>query len=149
MGPLRCVIDSMVFDSIADEPELLALVDRMTSAGSLELLAAAVSIDQVSATPNLARRKRLRRVRVLVVPPAGERDQVRRALFATPGVDEADALIAAAAAAHDVPLVTEDRDLRLAVANTLPRIPLWTWARDLRPRILELGAEPRRPATPA
>jgi predicted nucleic acid-binding protein len=140
---LRCLIDSMLFDAIAAEPELLALVDRLTSARRLELLAAPVSIEQVAATPDDWHRRELQRVRVLVVPPADEDDpEVARLLVALrriAGID--DALIAAAAAVQRVPLVTEDRRLREAAAAHLPELELWSWADDLRPRIITLGIE--------
>lgn len=143
MVALRCLIDSMLFDAIAAEPELLALVDRLTSARRLELLAAPVSIEQVAATPDDWHRRELQRVRVLVVPPADEDDpavaQLLVALRRIAGID--DALIAAAAAVQRVPLVTEDRRLREAATAHLPELELWTWADDLRPRIVTLGIE--------
>ena len=143
MAGLRCLIDSMLFDAIAAEPELLALVDRLTSAGWLELLAAPVSVEQVAATPDPWHRRALRRVRVLVVPPAGEEDpavaELLVALRRTAGLD--DAVIAATAAAQSVPLVTEDRRLREAAAIHLPDLVLWSWTADLRPKIVTLGVE--------
>lgn len=149
MNGLRCLIDSMIFDEIAGEPDLTALVDRLTSARRLELLAAPTSIAQVAATPDPARRRRLQRIRVLVVPPADGDPTARDTLAAlrrSPGVDYDDALIAAAAAIQHVPLVTEDRDLRLAVADQLPQVPVWRWATELRPAILALGAELPQPS---
>jgi predicted nucleic acid-binding protein len=143
MVALRCLIDSMLFDAIAAEPELLALVDRLTSAHWLELLAAPVSIEQIAATPDDWHRRELQRVRVLVVPPADESDPSVIALLAalrrTAGID--DALIAAAAAQQGVPLVTEDRRLREAAGLHLPGLELWSWAEELRPRIVALGVE--------
>jgi predicted nucleic acid-binding protein len=145
MAALRCVIDSMIFDAIAAEPEMPALVDRLTSARRLELLAAAVAIRQVAATPDPARRKQLMAVRVLVVAPVDNdagaaARRILDELRARPGVGEDDAQIAATAAAQGVPLVTEDRDLRDAVGLLLPQLALWSWAVDLRPRITALGA---------
>jgi predicted nucleic acid-binding protein len=140
---LRCVIDSMVFDAIAAEPQLLARVDRLTSAGRLELLAATETIAEIAATPDRAHRRRLQRVRVLVVPPPdpdGDPTLLARLRRST-GVSDDDASIALTAAAQGVPLVTEDRDLRLAVAAHLPDLPLWRWAPDLRPRIAALEHE--------
>jgi predicted nucleic acid-binding protein len=143
MGALRCLIDSNVFDAIAAESDLLELVDRLTSARWLELLAATVSVEQVAATPDEWHRRDLQRVRVLVVPPVDEADRVVAALLAAlrriSGID--DALIAAAAAAQRVPLVTEDRRLRDAAAAHLPGLALWSWAADLRPRVVALGRE--------
>lgn len=143
MAALRCLIDSMVFDAIAAEPELCTLVDRLTSARWLELLAATVSVEQVGATPDEWHRRELQRVRVLVVPPVDEDDrdvaELLSALRRISGID--DALIAGAAAAQHVPLVTEDRRLCEAVARHLPGLPLWSWAGELRPRIVALGAE--------
>jgi predicted nucleic acid-binding protein len=143
MGALRCLIDSNVFDAIADEPDLLELVDRLTSARWLELLAATVSVEQVAATPDEWHRRALQRVRVLVVPPVDEDDpwvsELLLALRRISGID--DALIAAAAAGQRVPLVTEDRRLREAATRHLPGLALWSWADDLRPRILALGIE--------
>ncbi|HMJ33485.1 MAG TPA: PIN domain-containing protein [Baekduia sp.] len=140
---MRCLIDSNVFDAIAAEPDLLELVDRLTSARWLELLAATVSVEQVAATPDEWHRRDLQRVRVLVVPPVDEHDRAVAALLAAlrriSGID--DALIAAAAAAQRVPLVTEDRRLREAAAAHLPGLVLWSWAADLRPRVVALGRE--------
>jgi predicted nucleic acid-binding protein len=148
---LRCLIDSMVFDAIAAEPEMLAAVDRLTSARRLQLLAAPETIAEVAETPDRAHRRQLQRVRVLVVPPPPD-DATTEATLArlrtSAGVGREDARIALAAAIQGVPLVTEDRDLRLAVATQLPDVPLWGWAIDLRPRIAALGddsrASPRR-----
>ncbi|MCW2952150.1 MAG: hypothetical protein JWQ48_1320 [Conexibacter sp.] len=133
----------MVFDAIAAEAQLLAVVDRLTSARRLELLAASETIAEVAATPDRAHRRRLQRVRVLVVPPPqddGDAGVLWRLRTST-GVSDDDARIALTAAAQAVPLVTEDRDLRLAAAAHLPRLPLWRWATDLRPRIAALERE--------
>jgi predicted nucleic acid-binding protein len=145
-APLRALIDSMIFDAIAAEPELVDALARLTSAGRVELLADTVSVEQVNVTPDLEHRAGLRRVRVLVVPPAAEEDPAVTALAASTGVDLEDALIAAAAWAQRVPLVTEDGDLRRAAAAVLPDLALWSWAADLRPRLAALAAElpPRR-----
>lgn len=146
--PLRALIDSMIFDAIAATDNLLGAVDRATSAGLLELLADTVSVEQVAATPDGYHRGRLRRVRVLVVPPVPESDAAVMALERCRGVDIEDALIAAAAWAQRVPLVTADRDLQVAAAAVLPGLEQWTWPGDLEPRITALGAElpppPRR-----
>jgi predicted nucleic acid-binding protein len=138
---LRALIDTNIFDAIAAEPDLVALVDRLTDAGELQLLAETTSVEQVAAVPDDVRRKQLRRVRVLVVPPAGgAADTVLiAALGARPGVGHEDAVIAAAAVAHRVPLVTEDRSLREAVAELVPTLELWRWAGDLRPRLRALA----------
>jgi predicted nucleic acid-binding protein len=151
MPAVRCLIDSMIFDAVADEPGLLELVDRLTRARRLELCAAPTSIAQVAATPDPERRRRLQRVRVLVVPPADDADPVARAtlaaLRAAPGVGWDDALIGAAAAAHGVPLVTEDRALARAAAAGDPPVAVWDWAADLRPRLLALGEAAPVPVT--
>lgn len=141
MTALRCLIDSMVFDAIAAEPELLAEVERLTSARWLELLAAVETIAEVAAIPDREHRRQLQRVRVLVVPPpaaAGSHAAALERLRSSAGVSEEDARIALTAAVEAAPLVTEDRDLRLAVAAELPAMALWRWASDLRPRILAL-----------
>jgi predicted nucleic acid-binding protein len=152
MTPLRCLIDAMVFDAIVAEPGMPALVARLTSARRLELLAAAVAVEQVAATPDASYRRQLQRVRVLVAPPPDPEDPATAVLLAvlarSTGVGIDDAAIAATADAQQVPLVTEDRDLRNAVAVQLPLVELWRWATDLRPRILALAQEhpmpPRR-----
>ena len=138
---LRALIDSMVFDAIASEDALLARVDRLTRARDLQLLAAPASLTQIEATPDPEHRRRLRRVRVLVVPPAEADPRMGPlidALHGHPGVDEDDARIAAAAAAENVALVTEDRALRLAVAAEVPELSLWDWASGLGPRLAAL-----------
>lgn len=135
----------MVFDAIVAAPGALGTVDRLTSARRLELLAAQETIAEVARTPDRAHRRMLQRVRVLVVPPPHPRDGTAQALLgrlqACTGVSRDDARIAVAAALQEVPLVTEDRDLRLAAAEHLPHVPLWRWAADLEPRIAALGAE--------
>jgi predicted nucleic acid-binding protein len=145
MAALRCLIDSMVFDAIAAEPQLLSEVDRLTSARRIELLAAAETMAEVAATPDPAHRRRLQRVRVLVVPPVDPADAATAGrlnrLRAAPGVSDEDARIALAAVSHAIPLVTEDRDLRLAARERLPHLMTWTWADDLRPRLLTLMEE--------
>ncbi|QEC49287.1 hypothetical protein FSW04_18015 [Baekduia soli] len=143
MTVLRCLIDSMIFDAIAAEEGLTARVDRATSAGRVQLLAAHESVLQIAATPDPARRVALRRVRVLVVPGPDEDDPAHALMLArlraAPGVDRDDARIASAAALAAVPLVTEDRALRAAVAEALPVVTCWDWAHDLRPRLLAAG----------
>jgi len=155
MEPLRCLIDSMIFDAIAGEPDLLALLGRLTNAGRVELLAAPASIAQVAATPDEYHRARLRRVRVLVVPPIDPDDPAAVAallrLLRHPGIDEVDARIAATAIREGVPLVTEDRALRAAIATVAPDLELWGWPHDLRPRLLAADAPtapPRRSPGP-
>lgn len=143
--PLRCLIDSMIFDAIAAEPQVAAMVGRLTEARRVELLASPVSLRQVAATPDEDHRRRLQRVRVLVVPPVEPQERpagpVLEALLRSPGVDEGDAQVAASALAQRVPLVTEDRGLRQAVAAVVPELPRWTWVADLRPRLLALAEE--------
>jgi predicted nucleic acid-binding protein len=143
VNPLRCVIDSMVFDAIAEDRGLLDDVDRLTRARRLELLAALETMEEIAATPDEEHRRRLRRVRVLVVPPpepSARSDRRLARMRTSTGVSEEDARIAVTAAAHGVPLVTEDRDLALAVAAHLPDTPIWRWTDDLLPRIRELAA---------
>src|SRR4051812_39578941 len=135
----------MIFDAVAAEPDLLRDVDRLTSAGGVELLAPLETVREVAAVPDRGRRRALQRVRVLVVPPADRRDpEVRRALGRleqAPGISGRDARIALAAAVRGVPLATEDRNLRRAVADQLPQVAVWGWASDLRPRILAVARE--------
>jgi predicted nucleic acid-binding protein len=150
---LRCLIDSMVFDAIAADPALLGDVDRLTRSRRLELLAAAETMLEIGATPDRAHRRRLQAVRVLVVPPVAAADpataRLLASLVAEPGVSQEDARIAAAAAAHGVPLVTEDRDLRLAAAFHLPGLALWDWVGDLAPRLAALARDAAAPGLPA
>ena len=130
--PLRCLIDSMVFDAIAADPDLLARIDRLTRARALELLAAAETMREIDATPDRARRRLLQRVRVLVVPPADAPPVILDRLQAGADVSDEDARIALAAAEQEVPLVTEDRALRAAAAEHLPLLVVWSW-----PELLE------------
>jgi predicted nucleic acid-binding protein len=140
MAALRCLIDSMVFDAIAADRQTLDLVDLLTRAGDLELLAAAETMREVDATPDRTHRRALQRVRVLVVPPAaGHDDRARRILRESRGVSDEDAQIALAAAEHGVPLVTEDRELREAMAAALPGTPRWRWA-ELQAQLEPLAA---------
>jgi len=150
---LRALVDTMVFDALAGDEALLAGLDRLTRARRVELLAAAETMAEIAATPAPERRRRLQRVRVLVVPPAGHgaaQTRVALAVLRTaPGVSDEDAAIAAAALAHGVPLVTEDRDLREAVRTHLPGVALWSFAGELAPRLAALAAELGPPPSPA
>jgi hypothetical protein len=140
---LRCVIDSMVFDEIAGERDGLRVVDRLTNAGRLQLLAAAQTMDEIAAVADAEHRRRLQKVRVLVLPPP--RPHIAfRGLMSAPGVGEVDARVALTAVEHGVPLVTEDRDLRAAATEHLPELELWHWAQDLRPRIYGSPSAARR-----
>ncbi len=144
---LRCLIDSMVFDAIADDAEVRAEVARLTDLRAVELLAALDTMRELDATPDGARRRALQRVRVLVVPSPQGSDPAMGRLLASPGVSDEDARIAVTAAAHGVPLVTEDRELRDAVAAHLPATPLWTVRDELLPRVAALtrAHPPRTP----
>ena len=125
MTALRCLIDSMVFDVLAASPGRLDDVDRLTRTRTLELLAAAETMRELDAIPDRLLRRRLQRVRVLVVAPVPGDAALRSRLQAAGDVSDHDAGIALAAAAHHVPLVTEDRELRAAVAAHLPEVPVW------------------------
>ena len=144
MAAVRCLIDSMVFDAIADA-ELLDLVDRLAAARELELLAALATMQEIGRTPLRERRRRLQRVRVLVVPPPDEAAPAVRALAArvrtSPGISDEDAGIALTADLHGAPLVTEDSALREAAGVHLPGLELWRWASDLEPRLLALASD--------
>lgn len=129
MPALRCLIDSMVFDAIAADRDLMVVVDRLTRARRLELLAAPETMTEIGAVPDAEHRRRLGKVRVSVVPPAVP----SIALLTAPGVSDEDARIAAAAAREGVPLVTEDREL--ADAARAEGLRVWSFAGDLRPRI--------------
>jgi predicted nucleic acid-binding protein len=134
---LRALIDSMVFDEIVAERDGLRAVDRLTNRGRLQLLAAATTMLELAEVADEEHRRRLLKVRVLVLPPP-QPHVAFRGLMTSQGVGESDARIALTAAEHEVPLVTEDRDLRAAVTAHLPGLELWTWADDLRPRIAAL-----------
>ena len=139
LGTLRCLIDSMIFDAIAEDRELLSEVDRLTRARRVELLAAAETMGELAAVPDPDRRRSLQKVRVLVVPPAPT-GPLYEQLMAAPGVSDEDARIALAATASAVPLVTEDRDLRAAAGEHLPGLELWRWA-DLQGRLALVGSQ--------
>ncbi len=144
MAAVRCLIDSMVFDAIVDA-ELLDVVDRLTSARQLELLAALETMQEIGRTPLRDRRRLLQRVRVLVVPPPDETQPAVRALAArvraSPGISDEDASIALTADLHGAPLVTEDRALREATGIHLPGLERWRWATDLEPRLRALAGD--------
>jgi predicted nucleic acid-binding protein len=133
---VRAVIDSMIFDAIVSERDGLRAVDRLTNLGRLQLMAAAATMDEIAAVADEEHRRRLRKVRVLVLPP--QPHIAFRDLMRSPGVSESDARIALTALEHGVPLVTEDGDLRAAAAEHLPGLVLWRWADDLRPQIAGL-----------
>jgi hypothetical protein len=134
----------MVFDAIVAEEGLAADLDRLTGARRLELLAAAETMWEIGRTRDRRHRRRLQQVRVLVVPPAATRQpETRRLLTAletSAGVSGTDARIGVAAAYHRVPLATEDRALRAAMAEHLGDVPVWRWEDELRPRLLALSA---------
>jgi predicted nucleic acid-binding protein len=63
-GAMQCsrqpfVIDSNIFDKIADERGAASLVGRLVGRNAIELLVTHVQIDEIVATPDAARRKHL------------------------------------------------------------------------------------------
>lgn len=59
---VRVLLDSNAFDAIALDDATLALVEKAIQAGQLELVVTHIQIDEVSATPDEARRSRLLRL---------------------------------------------------------------------------------------
>jgi predicted nucleic acid-binding protein len=118
-------IDSNIFNKIVNEPGAFALVTRLVRRGAIELLVTHVQIDQIAATRDEERRKKLLRVVPLCreVPTHGliygvskygkaryTSEPVSRDVAAIQRRNKAkDALIGATAKWDGATLVTEDR----------------------------------------
>jgi predicted nucleic acid-binding protein len=148
------LIDSDVFDSIVDEPGMLHRVRDLVEAERLELIAASVSRRQIARAPT-PRRALLESVPVTWVGTAGfaldySRLDVDRLGPSQPidairkgrSKELEDALIAATALFDGVPLISEDKRLRNAVARELPRLRVHAWD-FLRGEIFRLSGPPR------
>lgn len=106
------MIDTMVFDAVADDPEIHEAVTTATRDGRIKLFTTQIQEDQLAAIPDLARRKRLRALSREVLPPiSADGDPVVDAVHAGQNKHMADAIIAGTALARCDVLVTEDARL--------------------------------------
>ncbi|UUY02178.1 hypothetical protein LRS13_15825 [Svornostia abyssi] len=106
------MIDTMVFDAVADDPETRAAITAATRDGRIKLFTTQIQEDQLAAVPDPARRKRLRALPREVLPPvAPDGSALVDAVHAGQNKHMADALIAGTALARCDVLVTEDARL--------------------------------------
>ncbi len=106
------MIDTMVFDAVADDPEFRAAVTAATRDRRIALFTTQIQEDQLAAVPDPGRRKRLRALPREVLPPVGaDGGPVVDAVHAGQNKHMADALIAGTALARCDLLVTDDKRL--------------------------------------
>ncbi len=106
------MIDTMVFDAVADDPELHAAVTAATRDRRIALFTTQIQEDQLAAIPDPARRKRLRALPREVLPPVdADGGTLVDAVHAGQNKHLADALIAGTALARCDLLVTDDKRL--------------------------------------
>jgi hypothetical protein len=152
---VTCLVDSMIFDAIVDEPGMLDRIRAANDAGQLDLFATSVSERQIAAVPDPKRRALLQMVPVTYVGTAGfvldySRLDVDRLGPAEPieaiaggkQRELGDGLIAATAAWDGVPLVTLDRRLQNRTRRELSHVKIWSWE-DLREVVLRMSPKPK------
>jgi hypothetical protein len=101
------VIDTMIFDKIADDPGAAALVRRLVRHRAIELLVTHIQTDQIQAIPDQGRRKHLlNRVPFRMVPTHGAIYGVSKYGMAT---------YAAGAIERDVDEITRRNDVQDAL----------------------------------
>lgn len=106
------MIDTMVFDAVADDPETREAITAATRDGRIKLFTTQIQEDQLAAIPDPARRKRLRALPREVLPPvSADGSELVDAVHAGQNKHMADAIIAGTALARCDVLVTEDARL--------------------------------------
>lgn len=154
--PLRLMIDSMIFDKLIEDQRVLRALKELTEEGRVEVLVTHVQHDQLRATPDSQKRRRLLEVAGKVVPTHGvvvgvsgigeARLADDQAMSVLRGVGERgqgrarrrhmiDALIAATAEKEADLIVTDDQKLRARLRSMDMRVGVWTWER-MRTHIL-------------
>jgi predicted nucleic acid-binding protein len=136
--PERYLIDSNIYDKLADDPEALALVEDLARRGVIVLLSTHIQEDEVARTPSSKRLAKLISVPVKKVPTYGivldvsRLDEARfseeepfNALRGSNPDHAEDALIAATAEYEDATLVTEDRRLVGRARSQQIRVIRW------------------------
>lgn len=116
MGPMRVMLDTMIFDRIGETEGLAERLNRAQRLGVLTLITTEVQEGQLMAAP-ADKRRTFRAVKRLVVPSSGAGE-----------APSEDAVIAASAMASAEALVTEDRELRAELEAR--SFPVWSF-RDL------------------
>ncbi|MGK2936843.1 MAG: hypothetical protein ACSLFR_03420 [Solirubrobacteraceae bacterium] len=106
------MIDTMVFDAVADDPETREAITAATRDRRIALFTTQIQEDQLAAIPDPARRKRLRALPREVLPPvSADGGELVNAVHAGQNKHMADAIIAGTALARCDVLVTEDARL--------------------------------------
>ncbi len=144
--PKRVVIDSMIISRIAETAGLVQRIQRASANGSLTIVETHLLRDQLSQTPDAARRTLLLRVYdalpMVAVPTSGFVLDVSRlddGEFGDESVDleglatggrgrMQDALLASTASGKADVIVTEDGDLRKTVNAKKLQCKVWSFA---------------------
>lgn len=125
------MIDTMVFDAVADDPETREAITAATRDGRIKLFTTQIQEDQLAAIPDPARRKRLRALPREVLPPVSpDGSELIDAVHAGQNKHMADAIIAGTALARCDVLVTEDA--RLTERASGLGLQVWNVERLLR-----------------
>lgn len=156
MAHLSCIIDTQIFDKIVDEPGVLALVQRLTEAGELEIRATSAQRRELAEVGG-DRGDRLRSVPATFVGTVGfvlDHSQVgidrlgpaEPIQTVRPGTGKKhleDALTASTALFENRALVTEDGRLRRRAEEV--GIEVWPW-HDFFAQLRALDARSQTPA---
>ena len=122
------MIDTMVFDAVADDPEIREAVTAATRDRRIALFTTQIQEDQLAAIPDPGRRKRLRALPREVLPHvAPDGGTLVDAVHAGQNKHLADALIAGTALARCDLLVTDDR--RLTERSSRLGLEVWSTQR--------------------
>lgn len=139
---MRFTIDSMIFDRLVENDELITLVTRLVDEGRIELVSTHVQRDELDEIPDPEKRERTATIPVSLVPTYGFVIGVSRlglarltddaspydALAGQSRKHSHDALIAMTAEGEAAVLVSEDRRLRNRATSELG-VEAWDWAR--------------------
>lgn len=124
------MIDTMVFDAVADDPDTRDAIAAATRDRRIALFTTQIQEDQLAAIPDPARRKRLRALPREVLPAvSADSGAIVDAVHAGQNKHMADAIIAGTALARCDVLVTEDA--RLTERSKGLGLEVWSIARLL------------------
>jgi predicted nucleic acid-binding protein len=132
---LVAMVDTNVFDAVADDEALRAVVLQAIAQKRLRLVTTPVQEEQLAAVPDPRRRKALRRLPREVVPAPPRPGDDYAAVWAGQPKHVADAVIADTARARCDVLVTEDKRLAQRAAER----GLAVWDVDRLARSLACG----------
>jgi predicted nucleic acid-binding protein len=140
----KAMLDTQIFDRIAETPGLVHDINALAASGSLIILTTHIQEDELASLPDVKKAGEIKKIVRTQVPTAGSIYDLSRFGAATYGdgspsgitIDQvrspskkhsADALIATSASQHADILVTEDARLRNKVTSLPARCQVWSF----------------------